>query len=435
MKVSRHPTNKLEIPPNDKEETDFHYMITSDSSNGSNNEIKKTLSNLYISGKCKIMGSLYNIVHSTPTELPAFSSSPIYMIVGNQFDFSTYETSATKAFMDHFYSILWFTYRKDFPPLDPSQLTTDIGWGCMLRTGQMLVAQGVIRHILGSKWKYSAERDTPFSAYRQILRWFADTPAPSSPYSIHKMVQVNHMIDEQHQKHSLAPVNKPGEWFSPTRVCKILKLLVREHSPEALTMYVPKEGVIYIDRVTLLCTQTELYSKPSPKPDKRNPLPQALEELEGETKFWRPLMILIPLRLGVDRINKLYIPQLKSMLQLPQCLGIIGGRPKQSLYFVGFQDDSLIYLDPHIVRPAATPHNDFLDTYHCTVPRIMPFENIDPSLAIGFYCGSLTEFDSFCHIITKMVNEVSNPLFTIETQSPNYMEYESEEELADVVVL
>jgi len=266
------------------------------------------------------------------------------------------------------------------------------------------------------------------------LRWFADAPAASSPYSIHNLVTVNHQIDEQHKRHSLAPVNKPGEWFTPTRVCKIIKLIVRNHSPEALTMYVPKEGVIYIDRVSLLCTQAEMYNSSSPRPVKRDP--QGMwEEQEGETKFWRPLIILVPLRLGVDRINKLYIPQIKSMLQLPHSLGIIGGRPKQSLYFVGYQDDSLIYLDPHIVRPAATPESEFLDTYHCSVPRVMPFENIDPSLAIGFYCSSQDDFVSFCESINKITADNAHPLFTIETKSPQYSDIDSEEELNDVVVL
>jgi cysteine protease ATG4 len=49
------------------------------------------------------------------------------------------------------------------------------------------------------------------------------------------------------------------------------------------------------------------------------------------------LILLIPLRLGVDKVNPLYIPQLKDVLENKLSLGIIGGKPKQSLYFVGFQ--------------------------------------------------------------------------------------------------
>jgi hypothetical protein len=40
-----------------------------------------------------------------------------------------------EAFLQDFYSIMFFSYRKEFPPLEATELTTDIGWGCMLRTG------------------------------------------------------------------------------------------------------------------------------------------------------------------------------------------------------------------------------------------------------------------------------------------------------------
>lgn len=38
------------------------------------------------------------------------------------------------------------------------------------------------------------------------------------------------------------------------------------------------------------------------------------------------------------------------MLTFPQSVGIVGGRPSASLYFVGFQDSNIMYLDPHEVQ-------------------------------------------------------------------------------------
>uniref|UniRef100_A0A0M3INU7 Cysteine protease n=1 Tax=Ascaris lumbricoides TaxID=6252 RepID=A0A0M3INU7_ASCLU len=50
---------------------------------------------------------------------------------------------------------------------------------------------------------------------------------------------------------------------------------------------------------------------------------------------WRPLLIIVPLRLGLTSINRCYLPAIEAFFQLPQCTGIIGGRPNHALYFIG----------------------------------------------------------------------------------------------------
>lgn len=75
---------------------------------------------------------------------------------------------------------------------------------------------------------------------------------------------------------------------------------------------------------------------------------------------WSPLLLVIPLRLGLLNINPIYIDSLKVMLnelltktliltvnvfmfityqsclQMPQSIGMIGGKPSQALYFIGY---------------------------------------------------------------------------------------------------
>lgn len=79
-------------------------------------------------------------------------------------------------------------------------------------------------------------------------------------------------------------------------------------------------------------------------------------------------MILVPVRLGLAKSNPIYFPHLKSLLSLTYCVGIIGGRPNESLYFMGYQGtlmcgrldlihlgDNMVYLDPHYVQETIKP--------------------------------------------------------------------------------
>lgn len=410
------------------EEEDFHVIAPGEaveevsvSEPLSTIRTRRPFASLYLHGKYKLLASVYNLVHSHPTELPAFSESTV-VLLGRHYVHSA-EHNHVALFVKDFHSLLWFTYRKDFPPLETSQLTTDIGWGCMLRTAQMMLGALLLRHLLGPAWRVTQEEQlSPYSMYRKILRWFADLPSPKCPYSIHNFVACSKTMDSRLGE----TLDKVGEWFSPTRVSVILKQLVRDHSPEGLTMYVAKESVVYISQVVSLCTCSDLNTLPSPSSKE--------EPSSGEDESsWRPIFIMVPVRLGVEKLNRTYISSLKAMLQMPQSVGILGGRPRQSLYFVACQDDYAFFLDPHVVRPSAKVDENTYDSYHCNLPQKMPFENLDPSLAIGFYCANKKDFLCFCESIQKIAKSVEYPVFTVEEICPSYADSEGSED--DVVIL
>jgi len=57
-------------------------------------------------------------------------------------------------FGEAYKSIGWFTYRDNIESsLVGSSLKSDAGWGCMLRTGQMILFQALKRHLFGDGFK------------------------------------------------------------------------------------------------------------------------------------------------------------------------------------------------------------------------------------------------------------------------------------------
>lgn len=61
--------------------------------------------------------------------------------------------------------------------------TTDQGWGCMLRCGQMLLARVLVMRHLGRNWLW--DQDIQLAEYKRILRMFQDKK--NCLFSIHQI--------------------------------------------------------------------------------------------------------------------------------------------------------------------------------------------------------------------------------------------------------
>ena len=131
------------------------------------------------------------------------------------------------------------------------------------------------------------------------------------------------------------------------------------------------------------------------------------------------------MKLGRDqKINPIYGQCLKSFLATDTCVGVIGGKPKHSLYFVGFQDDNLIHLDPHLVQDKVDIfQEDFdLQSYHSKTPRKLALSKMDPSCCIGFLIETEHQFEGWCQMSSELATPSQRghnyPMFTI-VDGPN----------------
>jgi hypothetical protein len=68
-----------------------------------------------------------------------------------------------------------------------------------------------------------------------------------------------------------------------------------------------------------------------------------------EVDYPIPLLLLVTTRLGLQGIEPEYYETIKNCFNMDQCVGILGGKPNFALYFVGVDDNQLIFLDPHFV--------------------------------------------------------------------------------------
>ena len=250
--------------------------------------------------------------------------------------------AAQEAYQHQFESIIWLTYRKDFPQMNPYEYTNDAGWGCMLRTTQMLLAHALQRLVLGkSNWGIDWNVPLPIDLI-EMLKWFVDSTSSECLYSIHHMVKVGIQYDKL-----------PGEWFGPTTAAQVARDLVngQRGKTSRLSMYVPQDGVIYSDQVMELCTEVDektcsgdVGMEYSPTTGVMyDPLlnPRIEKRSKVDDKWTTAILILVPLRLGLDSVHESYIPALQQVFTIPHCVGIVGGKRGHSVYFVGVQGNNI----------------------------------------------------------------------------------------------
>ncbi|WAR27788.1 ATG4B-like protein [Mya arenaria] len=239
-------------------------------------------------------------------------------------------------------SRLWLTYRKGFPSIGGTGPTSDQGWGCMLRCGQMMLAQTLLVRHLGRA---------------------------SMGVSEGKSV---------------------GQWFGPNTVAQVLNLQ-RE-----------SEYIQHTDKVS-------------------TPASPARGGAEVNPKIWKPLLLIIPLRLGLTDTNVVYVESLKKCLNLKQSVGMIGGKPNHAHWFVGYVGEELVYLDPHTTQPVVdvTEPGSTDESYHCQYASRMKILELDPSIALGFYCGTEADFDDLCSSLQKFVTcRRTSAMFELHKERP-----------------
>ncbi|XHG09167.1 Cysteine protease atg4 [Aspergillus wentii] len=238
-------------------------------------------------------------------------STPLSANEGNPVEQSTTSHDSTdngwpEAFLTDLESKIWMTYRSNFAPIprpdkhdrnpsmslgirlrnqlmDSQGFTSDTGWGCMIRSGQSLLANCLLILTLGRDWRRGENRKEEL----QLLSLFIDLP--EAPFSIHQFV-----------KHGAESCSKyPGEWFGPSATAKCIQILSSQCEQLKLRVYVTNDtSDVYQDKfMSIACDDSGRIN---------------------------PTLILLGIRLGIDHITPVYWDGLRAVLQYPQSVGIAG---------------------------------------------------------------------------------------------------------------
>lgn len=252
-------------------------------------------------------------------------------------------------------SRIWLTYRKGFSPIGSiNGPSSDSGWGCMLRCGQMMLSHALIVRHLGRDWRWT--KGTTNSTYWKILKMFHDKK--SAPFSIHQIASMGESEGKE-----------VGQWFGPSTVAHVLKKLSAFESWSDIALHIAMDSTVVLEDIEKIAT----YTTAGLQVDYHN----------RKQKNWKPILLFIPLRLGLSEINPCYIGPLLQAFDSEFFVGLLGGRPNHAHWFFGKCENELFYLDPHICQLFEEPLTSD-ETFHCERGGKIDCSSLDPSLAIGF---------------------------------------------------
>jgi cysteine protease ATG4 len=213
-------------------------------------------------------------------------------------------------------------YRHNFEKI--GWFTDDVGWGCTLRSLQMLIGNVLLRKCNIHPSKYVVDK-------------------MERPLSIHNLITYG-------QSYGL----REGEWFYPSIACRCLRDIWKESTLK--TMF---KVVIYG------------------------------EDIKEVPNASYPMLMILPVKLGIDKMDEKYQCMLVDMLKESCSMGIIGGSGTSSYYYVGVDSGGKIYyLDPHELRKS----NDM----DYTVKKVhqTPFASNNPSIALAFFITTEEELEA-----------------------------------------
>lgn len=295
-------------------------------------------------------------------------------------------------------SRIWCTYRKGFSHINGTGPDSDQGWGCMLRCGQMLLAETFSRIYLKREFKWDANGNTGNPYYWKILCYFRDEKL--APYSVQQIAMMG--VSEGIQI---------GKWFGPNTIAQVLNKLTTYEESNHLRFYIAMDNCVFIDEIY------ELMKK-------CNKCIKCIRHTKGVCDEWNPLLLIIPLRLGLNEFNSDYKESIKKCFHLKQSVGMIGGKPNQAYYFYGYADDDLLYMDPHEVQPYVSNFVEDMNdsSYHTNTMWKLKFSLLDPSVALGFVCETEVDFLDLVDTLRENVLNKNdfNAIFEISDTRPNF---------------
>ena len=365
--------------------------------------------------------------------------------------------------------ILLVTYRSNYKEQTNIKngivYTSDCGWGCMIRSSQMIVARMIYKIF---KYLYK-NKFTSYTIIKSIIPFFMDNNITMTSLNIKSsdciiigmdnyLQQLNKLLEKKisdngYKKLIIRAFDPPfsihkicilgeifgrtcGEWFSDFELPKIYEIINTTFN------IIPNLSILHFNSdIDMNLVIEKCFKKienieeiPDFKPNN-----YFTNEKNEKYDFKKMGAIFVSVRLGVDTIQNDYFDSIKKLFECKQFLGFMGGKINSASYFFGYSGEDLLFLDPHYNQESINDLDEQnLMTYIDKIVYKLPFKSLQCAFTIGFLFRDLKEFREL-YIFFKLFMMEKLPCFHVQMKqnkktndiSPEEIEQNINNELDD----
>ena len=365
----------------------------------------------------------YNIVNRG-TNFDYFSFNYV-----NIFNSSFYlkNEEGKKKFNEKIDKILYFSYRKNFPIQinykNKSEYTSDCGWGCTIRSSQMLFARAI--------YKILKKTNSIKDSLKSTIYFFLDNPLNEKDLPLYlndyyQKIKSELNLNDQIKKKIFSPfsirnicnigeiVEKTcGEWFSDVKLPIILDIINTNMN------VIPKLKILnFTSNIIFKNILEKCFKKLNSIVTMGNDNLEMININNEQYLLENYGLIFVSVRLGIYNISEEYFEPMKNIFSCKQFLGFVGGKNNAASYIIGYNEKNMIYLDPHYSQESIIPPIDDnnIKSYFCKTIYQILFENLQPAFTMGFLFTNIQEFNDLISYF-QAHNNFKYPCFSFQIDS------------------
>ena len=279
-------------------------------------------------------------------------------------------------------------YNTRFFPGGKNNYSSDCGWGCMVRCCQMMLSRAFIKFRLNELIDVQEDKDIELKNVKdEVIYYFYD-----KFISIHD-IHINKSIFEMYKnilkkKINVIEIIPPYSIYILTLLGNCPNIHTSDHNMIKTIIKINK--TLFNENIAMVHFISSV--------NKKKIIENFCEKIDSNLNednddfliynsnkylFKKNGIVFISLRLGLQKIDSSYIEMIPKIFNnLHNNIGFVSGKKKSAYYFIGINDNKLIFADPHFNQDQEKDEQKF-PSYSINELFLMPVKEICSELTLG----------------------------------------------------